>query len=500
MRGHSVHVKELAEAVRNGWWLMVAGMLAGLAVAGLITWQATPMYSSSTQLFVSTTGTADTSTAYQGNLFSQQRVTSYVQLLTGEELAGQVIDQLGLDESAAVLTSSVSATAIPATVLINVTVIRPSATEARDIATAIGQQFTSMVSRLETPNGATNSTVNVTVTDVPEVAAAPTTPQPLRNVALGALIGLLLGAGAAAARQRMDNTVKTPEDLAKLTGVGLVGALVEDPALAESNLISDEDGYSETAEAYRQIRTNLQFLDVDHPARTIVITSSLPGEGKTTVAVNLASVLAQSGARVTLVEADLRRPRVTRYLGMISGAGLSNVLAGKAAFEELTQPYGDGQLVVLAAGPMPPNPSEMLGSKQMAALLAEARETSDYVLIDAPPLLPVTDAAVLSVAADGAIIIARHGVTTKAQLHQAASNLHRIDAKLLGVVLNRIPPKSAEGYGYGYQYAYDASPSNDTDGVDAGPRTKNGRSAIIDHTTQFPAVRDARPAPRVSGR
>jgi succinoglycan biosynthesis transport protein ExoP len=495
-----VHVKELADAVRNGWWLMVAGMLAGLAVAGVITWQTTPLYSSSTQLFVSTTGTADTSTAYQGNLFSQQRVTSYVELLTGNKLASRVIDQLELDESPADLASGITASAIPATVLLDVTVSRPSATEARDIATAIGQQFSIMVSQLETPDGSANSTVNVTVTVEPEVAATPTTPQPLRNVALGALVGLLLGAGAAAARERMDNTVKTPEDVSKSAGVGLVGALVDDPGLQESNVISDEDGYSETAEAYRQIRTNLQFLDVDHPARTIVITSSLPGEGKTTVAVNLALVLAQSGARVTLVEADLRRPRVTRYLGMISGAGLSNVLAGTAAFDALTQPYGDGQLVVLAAGPMPPNPSEMLGSQQMSALLAEAREASDYVLIDAPPLLPVTDAAVLSVAADGAIIIARHGVTTRAQLQQAASNLHRIDAKLLGVVLNRIPPKAAEGYGYGYQYAYDAAPAHDTEGADSGTRTRSGRSALIDHTSQFPPVTDARLAPRAVGR
>ncbi|MGY1624193.1 polysaccharide biosynthesis tyrosine autokinase [Geodermatophilus sp. SYSU D00965] len=493
-----MELKDVIQALRSGWWLLAVGLLVGLVAAGVVTWQTTPQHTSSTQLFVSTTGTDDTSTAYQGNLFSQQRVTSYVQLLTGERLAGRVVEQLELTDDPSELTQDISASAIPDTVLLEVTVTRPSATEARDIAAAIGDQFTDMVTELETPDGAASSTVKVTVTETPEVAESPTTPQPVRNLALGALAGLLVGAGAAVLRERMDNTVKTPDDVAKLAGVGVVGALMEDPALHEQHVIDDEDGYSETAEAYRQIRTNLQFLDVDHPARTIVITSSLPGEGKTTVAVNLAVVLAQSGARVTLIEADLRRPRVTRYLSMISGAGLSNVLAGTARLDELTQPYGDGSLVVLAAGPMPPNPSEMLGSKQMQTLLAEAREDSDYVVIDAPPLLPVTDGAVLSKIADGAILIARHGETTRAQLEQAALNLHRIDAKLLGIVLNRIPPRAAEGYGYGYSYAYDAVPQ--TEGVDGVPTNKQGRKVLPHHTAPIPPVRDERPSPRAAGR
>jgi succinoglycan biosynthesis transport protein ExoP len=491
-----VDLRDVVRALRAGWWLLAVGLLVGVAAAGAVTWQTTPQYTSTTQLFVSTTGSDDTNTAYQGNLFSQQRVTSYVQLLTGQRLAGRVVEQLALEESPGALAATVTASAIPDTVLLNVTVTRTSPTQARDIAAAIGQQFTDLVTELETPDGSTNSTVRVTVSEAPDVAAGPTTPQPLRNVALGALAGVLIGAGAAVVRERLDNTVKTPEDVTAQTGVGLVGALVEDAALTDHHVINDGDGYSETAEAYRQIRTNLQFLDVDHPARTIVITSSLPGEGKTTVAVNLAVVLAQSGLRVLLIEADMRRPRVTRYLGMISGAGLSNVLSGTARLTELIQPYGDGRLTVLAAGPMPPNPSEMLGSKQMKVLLAEARQHSDYVILDAPPLLPVTDGAVLAAAADGAILIARHGVTTDAQLRQAATNLHRIDAKLLGVLLNRIPPKAAESYGYGYQYVYDAAPNQDTDGVDAAQAS---RRAMPVHTTSFPAIREEGSALRVRG-
>jgi receptor protein-tyrosine kinase len=200
----------------------------------------------------------------------------------------------------------------------------------------------------------------------------------------------------------------------------------------------------------------LQFLNVDNPPRVIVVTSSVPGEGKSTLAVNLSTALAQSGSRVTLVEADLRRPRVTRYMGLVGGAGLTNVLAGTAELHEVTQPWGDGKLSVLAAGPMPPNPSEMLGSAQMRSLLQSLRETQDYVIIDTPPLLPVTDAAVLSVLADGCVITTRFGKTRREQLTEAAATLSRIDAKLLGIVLNRVPQAAAVARGYGYGYGYKA--------------------------------------------
>jgi capsular exopolysaccharide synthesis family protein len=153
---------------------------------------------------------------------------------------------------------------------------------------------------------------------------------------------------------------------------------------------------------------------------------------------------------VALLEADLRRPRVMRYLGLIEGPGLSNVLAGKADLHEVTQRWGDDKLSVLAAGPMPPNPSELLGSAQMRALLDTLRDSNDYVIIDAPPLLPVTDAAVLSVLGDGCVLTARYGVTRRDQLEAAAQVLAGIDATLFGVVLNAVPATAGAAYGYGY--------------------------------------------------
>jgi succinoglycan biosynthesis transport protein ExoP len=440
--GGSLDLKDVLNAVRSGWWLLVGGLLAGLSVAGVMTWLATPLYASSTQLFVSVAGSTDTSAAYQGNLFSQQRVTSYAQLLPGAQLAGRVVDELDLDLTPAQVARTVTATPLPDTVILEVTVTDTSAERARDIAESLGRQFTAEVTNLETDV----STVKVTTVQPAKLDPDAVSPDVTRNLALGAVLGLLIGLGLALLRSKLDNTVKTHDDVQALTGAGLIGTVLEDPRLDDVHVVAALDEHSMTAESFRAIRTNLQYLDVDNPPRVIVVASSVPGEGKST----------QSGSRVTLVEADLRRPRVTRYMGLVGGAGLANVLAGTADLDEVTQPWGDGKLSVLAAGPMPPNPSEMLGSAQMRSLLDTLRETQDYVVIDTPPLLPVTDAAVLSVLADGCVITTRFGKTRREQLAEAAATLSRIDAKLLGVVLNRVPQAAAAARGYGYGYGYKA--------------------------------------------
>jgi succinoglycan biosynthesis transport protein ExoP len=444
-------LKDILQVVRSGWWLLVAGVLAGAVGAGLVIWSATPLYSSSTRLFVSTSASADMSAAYQGNLLSQQRVASYAELLTGVQVAAAVAEDLDLRLNPDEVAEMVSARVVPDTVILEVTVTDISARRAQEIAASLGRQFTEQVADLETADGATTSTVKVTTVQPADLQTDPVSPEIPRILALGALLGLVLGLVSALVRERLDNSVTSPEHVLAMAGVGMIGTVLEDAQLAERHLIADLDQQSAAAEAYRSIRTNLQFLAIDDPPRVIVISSSLPGEGKSTLAINLATVLAQSGSRVMLVEADLRRPRVTRYMGLISGAGLTNVLAGTAELHEVAQPWGNGRLTVLAAGPMPPNPSEMLGSAHMQALLAELRETNDYVVIDAPPLLPVTDAAVLTALSDGCVLTARYGRLRRDDLRAAAGVLARIDAKLLGVVLNRVPQGAGAHYGYGYE-------------------------------------------------
>jgi succinoglycan biosynthesis transport protein ExoP len=491
-----VDLKDVLEALRSGWWLVAAAVLMGVGAGGVMTWSATPLYSSTTKLFVSTSASTDTSSAYQGNLFSQQRVTSYAELLTGVQLAAQVVDELRLDMTPKQLAGKVSATAVPETVILTATVVDTSAQRAQDIADSLGRQFAKQVTELETPAGSAASTVKVTTVQPAERNDVPVSPNGSRNVLLGVVLGFLLGLGLALLRGRLDNTVKTGDEIAALTGTGVIGTVVEDPRLAQEHLVTDSDEHSIAAEAYRSIRTNLQFLSVDNPPRVIVISSAVPGEGKSTLAVNLATVLAQSGSRVMLIEADLRRPRVTRYMGLISGAGLTNVLGGAALLHEVAQPWGDGRLSVLAAGPMPPNPSEMLGSGHMRKLLADLRDRFDYVLIDAPPLLAVTDAAVLTNLSDGCVLSTRYGKTRREELGEAAAALKRIDAPLLGVVLNRVPQSAGAARGYGYAYSYEADAGRDTTGVVrplTSARSERGRrGAVPDSTGPVTAVRGRR--------
>jgi non-specific protein-tyrosine kinase len=199
----------------------------------------------------------------------------------------------------------------------------------------------------------------------------------------------------------------------------------------------------------------LQFVDVDHPPRSIVFTSSVPNEGKSTTVCNLAITIAQAGLKVLVVEADLRRPRASTYFGLSDDVGLTSVLIGTAKIADATQQWhADLPLYVLPAGPTPPNPSELLASMGMADLLKQLEASYDLVLLDSPPLLPVTDAAVMASRADGAVIIVRYGKTRREQLQRSVESLAGVSARTLGCVINMAPTRGRDAYHYGYAYDY----------------------------------------------
>jgi capsular exopolysaccharide synthesis family protein len=237
-----------------------------------------------------------------------------------------------------------------------------------------------------------------------------------------------------------------------VTGVPVLATVPHDPRARTAPLIIEGSVRSTRAEALRQLRTNLRFVDVDQPTRAMAITSACPGEGKSTTACNLAIVLAEAGKRVVLVDADLRRPRLAEYLDLEGAIGLTNVLAGQIRVETALQHWGSTGVFVLASGSIPPNPSELLGSRNMADLVAALSAAFDVVIIDTPPLLPVTDAAVLATAVDGTLLVTRHGHTTTSQARQAAEALRAVEGRVLGTVLNMVPGRRAQTYSY-----YDAS-------------------------------------------
>ncbi|WP_241249850.1 polysaccharide biosynthesis tyrosine autokinase [Rhodococcus sp. X156] len=458
----AVEISDYFRILRSRWKLVVAVIAAGVLVALSVSLLTTPKYAATTQLFVSTTGQDNTTSAYQGGLFSQQRVTSYSELIKGREVAQRVVDALRLPVSASDVSSGITVKVVPDTVILQVTVTDPSPERARDVANTLAIVFTQLVSELETPQGGATAATKVTVVqqaDLPTMAVSPNTRQ---NVAFGAVLGLLIGLGLALLRDRLDKTVKSRQEVVDSTGASVVGAIPYDSVRPEQPLVSFGEGHSASAEAFRQVRTNLQFLDVDNPPHVVVVTSALPNEGKTTTALNLAFAIGEAGHRVLLVEADLRRPRLARYLRLVENVGLTNVLSGTAELDDVLQPTSNLTVELLAAGPHPPNPSELLGSSRLQDLLADLRTRYDYIIFDAPPLLPVTDAAVLTVQADGAILVARHGHTERDKLARATENLRSVDGRVLGTILNMVPVKSN---GYDYAYYYETEPRPAASGV-----------------------------------
>src|SRR5690606_36194033 len=197
-------------------------------------------------------------------------------------------------------------------------------------------------------------------------------------------------------RHVLDTRVRSERDVELITDTAVIGGIVFDPKAATRPLIVQDDPRSPRAESFRTLRTNLQFLEVGQEGRTFVVTSSVQGEGKSTTTANLAIALADSGARVLLVDTDLRRPKIASYMGLEGSVGLTDLIIGRATPADVIQPWGRGRLSVLPAGTIPPNPSELLGSAAMGRLIESLRKDFDVILFDAPPLLPVTDAAILS--------------------------------------------------------------------------------------------------------
>ncbi|WP_083450054.1 polysaccharide biosynthesis tyrosine autokinase [Luteipulveratus mongoliensis] len=446
-------LQSYARILRKRWRIIPAVALLVVALATLLTVLTPKTYQSNIQFFVSTSDSSDSAQLAQGSTFTQQRVKSYTELLKTPKVLGPVVQQLKLPLTPTQLAAHVSTNIPVDTVLIDVSITDRSAARAKAIAKSVSEQFPKTVQDLERVKADSPSPVKVTVVKDPQASPGAVSPRPVRNIALALMLGLLLGVAVAILRHILDSRVRTKEDIEELTDVTVIGGIPYDSEASSQPLIVQADPQSGRAEAFRSLRTNLQFVDVANHPRTIVVTSSLAGEGKTTTTANLALAMAESGASVCLIEGDLRRPRLLDYLGMEGGVGLTDVLIERADLRDVLQPFGKHRLAVLGAGAIPPNPSELLGSTAMRETLARLQSSFDYVLIDAPPLLPVTDAAVLSTLVGGAVLVSGSGIVTRDQLDTALDSLATVNGRVLGIVLNRIPRKSAGGY-YDYRYEY----------------------------------------------
>ncbi len=437
--------------LRKNWWLVVACVLLGAGGAAAYNATTPRQYESDVTFYVSTPTDAAGGNAFQANQYAVAKIESYSNLVTSDALADRIIARAGLGLSPAQVASKLSADSDLNTVLVTVTVRDSDPGRSLQIAEAVAAEFGPLIDGLDnrtSESGVQNSTVKLVVTSGPSLKAGAVSPQVRTNISLGILAGLLVGLIVATLRGISDTTLRSIDALRAASGVPVLGAVGLDPAARRTPVLIGDQLRSIRAENYRQIRTNLQFSDVDKPVQVLIVTSSMAGEGKSSAAVNLAIVAAETGRKVLLVEADLRRPRAADYLGLESAVGLSNVLAGQVAVQDILQPWGTDGLQVLPSGSVPPNPSEMLGSQAMVNLLAELRTLFDLVIIDTPPLLPVTDAAVAATLADGVVVVVRFGKTTRNQLTASLYSLEAVDARILGCVLSMVPRKGAAATGY----------------------------------------------------
>ncbi|MGW0827671.1 polysaccharide biosynthesis tyrosine autokinase [Streptomyces sp. NPDC002845] len=447
-------LRRFLEAVARRWPIVVVCLALAFGAAIAATSLSTPVYEARTQLFVATRGSADTAQLSQGQTFSQARVQSYAAVVPTRHVTGPVVRELRLRTTPEELASRITAEAPLNTVLINITVRDTDPKLAARISNAVAERFRDVVEMLETPTRTTReqdvpvSPVKLGIIQRAVPPVGPVSPRPLLNLAVGVLGGLLLGAGLVVVRETLDTTLKTSQALDEFTGLPGLGAIPYAKDAPRRPLVVAA-AHSKRAEAFRKLRTNLRFAQVDDSPRTIMVTSSVPGEGKTSTAMNLALSLAEAGVSVCLVDCDLRRPCVAKTFGLVQDAGLTTVLIGQARVADVMQ-RADGRLSVLASGPVPPNPTEMLASARMGEVLSELASTYDVVILDTAPLLPVADTIGLAPLTQGTLLVVRASKTSREQVRTAAEALERVGGRILGTVFSMAPaPKGGRYDTYG---------------------------------------------------
>lgn len=451
-------LKDYLRILRHRWLLIVAITVGTTALAHGYTLITKPVYQSTGQLFVAVTGGDSVGDLNQGNTFAQSRVSSYVILATGSTVRSTVADRLDLDPAS--LIGTISASTPAQSVLINISAVDSDPVVAARIANTAAQVLVDLVQDVESAERTSSADatgdatpVGLTIVEQAFPARSPIAPNALQNLAVGVLLGLAFGVGVTLLIEILDTRLRGRSAIEKLTDTSILGTFRTEPADAAQLVLGSTDSYSRRAESFRQLRTHLQFASIDGGLRSVMVTSSIPGEGKSTTAANLALVLAEAGNSVLLVDADLRRPRQHEMFGLEGAVGLTTLLTGRIGLDDAAQPVnGAGRLAVLTSGELPPNPSELLGSAAMERTLAEMERAYDVVIIDTPPLINVSDPTALSTLASGVLLVASvDGRLHRDQLRQSFENLSFVQARLLGVVLNRVEPARGE---QSYAYAY----------------------------------------------
>jgi receptor protein-tyrosine kinase len=439
-------------------------VIGSISAGAFLTARATPVYESQATLFVGQRqfSVEQVASGIQVATLSAQLLRSYTQIIRSKSMAKRAISESALTLTPRQLQSNLQAEPILDTQVIQLTFQASDPVLAQRATNAVAEAFVSEIDTLETSDtpGA-KPAVRVSIIDRADASSTPVSPNPKRNIALAIVIGLLAGSALAFLFDRFDVSVKNTEELEQM-GIIVLGAV---PSLEThgEDVYFERDTQGVGGEAFRKVRTAIGFAGLEHPVKTILVSSAVPEEGKTTLSLNLASAYGAAGLRTILVEADLRRPSLHRIFGMQGTRGLTTALVGVVSLPEAIVSTNTDNLSILLAGAIPPNPLELLGSDQMIHILEQLRTMFDVVIVDSPPLVPVADASALARHCDGVVVVARAGKTDKRRLADSVRIVERAGGRLLGVVVNFLRREAAP---YDYAYTYYGYRSETAESVD----------------------------------
>jgi succinoglycan biosynthesis transport protein ExoP len=465
--GGGLGLRQYLDVVRRRKWIVLSVVALAVAAALALSLSQQKQYEAQATVVVGQGNTLFPTTASNA---VQPFTATMADLVRSNVVADRVISNLGLPESPHELLSKVGVSINPETANVRISFRDHDPARATRVTQEIATVFSAIVRQQfgstpvpTTPGSTPEGPLSVKIFDPAHALPGAVTPKTKRNVALAFALGLVLGLLAAFLRDHFDRGIRTREQIEERFGLPVIGQIPFSKVRKGRARPVAWDGQGELGEAVSALRANLQYLAVQRPLRTILVTSGSPEQGKTTVTVNLGVAIARSGASTAVVECDLRRPRLDDALGVQRTIGLTNVLVGAADLESAVLPislpddgHGGGTLGFLGSGPLPPNPSELLSSSQMTDVVDRLGVTYDHVLIDSPPLLLVADGLELARMVDGVILVVRRNRTTTVEAAELRALVHRLGIHLVGVVFTDV----AAPHGYGYR-AYGDSPRDD---------------------------------------
>lgn len=471
-------VDKFVRTLKKKWLVVViAAVIGGLLGWGFSALQPRIYSSDATGIVVAGTNES-TALASSADYVAKSKATQYQSLASSRNVAKKALEITGYDLTEDQALSMVSASVPLDTAQVKVTVRSTDPKAAQELADAWIEALTENVKQVENAGNSESGeylakeSVITFASFVPaNTPAAPISPNVKLLILLGTALGIFASLAYIAFAAVRDSRITSVDSLREVSDAAIIGTIPFSKSFADTRLIRADQVNAKTRrtdfrliEAFKELRTNLQFMNPDHPPRKIVVTSSLPSDGKSTIADNLAIILSQSGNPVFLVDSDLRRPTVAKSFGIVGDVGVTDILIGKAEIDDVIQNSAEyPNLHILATGQLPPNPSELLTSDRFTAMIDELA-AKGMVIMDAPPLLPVTDSSILAAKFDGALVVVEAGGTKREEIEKALGNLDRVKGNLLGLVLNKVPTTGSEASRYAYygkDYYYEESETAD---------------------------------------